>query len=129
MYRPSNVVNGKCVFPVESGKAQYVDSSAKTLLLPNANTVFLKRMTSKEESRRLQSCVYRRTGDNLYISVENHVNYLVRTDGKALSADEIEWINNVLMSDEYDLFYRIINGSTQVNVSEINNLLLQRRFS
>ena len=129
MYRPSNVVNGKCVFPVESGKAQYVDSSAKTLLLPNANTVFLKRMTSKEESRRLQSCVYRRTGDNLYISVENHVNYLVRTDGKALSADEIEWINNVLMSDEYDLFYRIINGSTQVNVSEINNLPLQRRFS
>ena len=86
-------------------------------------------MTSKEEPRRLQSCVYRRTGDSPYISVENHVNYLVRTDGKALSVDEIGWINNVLMSDEYDMYYRIINGSTQVNVSEINKLPLQRRFS
>lgn len=129
MYRPSNVVNGECVFPVKSGKAQYVDGSVRTLLLPNTNTVFLKRMTSKEEPRRLQSCVYRRTGDNPYISVENHVNYLVRTDGKALSVDEIGWINNVLMSDEYDMYYRIINGSTQVNVSEINKLPLQRRFS
>ena len=129
MYRPSNVVNGECVFPVKSGKAQYVDGSVRTLLLPNTNTVFLKRMTSKEEPRRLQSCVYRRTGDSPYISVENHVNYLVRTDGKALSVDEIGWINNVLMSDEYDMYYRIINGSTQVNVSEINKLPLQRRFS
>lgn len=128
MYRSTNIVNGQCIFPADTIKAQYVDAAEKKLLLDNKNTVFIRRLTAKEEKRRLQSCVYYQTGDNEHISVENHVNYLVRSDGKALSVEEIEWINSLLMSDDYDIYYRILNGSTQVNAGEINKLPLQRRL-
>jgi len=127
MYRTANIVNGQCVFPVDTTKAQYVDATEQSLLLNNMNTVFVRRLSAKEESRRLQSCVYYQHGDNEYISVENHVNYLVRVDGSPLSVDEAEWINDLLMSDDYDMYYRIINGSTQVNAGEMNKLPLQRR--
>ena len=127
MYRTANIIDGKCVFPVEINKAQYISAVEKNLLLSDMNTVFLRRMSAKEEPRRLQSCVYYKSDGNKYISVENHVNYLVHVDGSPLSAEEAEWINELLMSDEYDTYYRIINGSTQVNASEMNKLPLQRR--
>lgn len=127
MYRSNSIVNGQCVFPAETEKAQYLNLSKKQLLIANENTVFLRRLSAKEENRRLQSCIYYQTGDNEYISVENHVNYLVRADGTALSEEEVEWINELLMSEDYDIYYRIINGSTQVNAGELNKLPLQRR--
>lgn len=127
MYRSSSIVNGQCIFPANTEKAQYLDLSKKQLLIANGNTVFLKRLSTKEENRRLQSCVYYQTGNDEYISVENHVNYLARLDGTALSEDEVEWINELLMSEDYDVYYRIINGSTQVNAGELNRLPLQRR--
>lgn len=127
MYRTANIVNGRCVFPVNTDKAQYVNDAQEKLLLANSNTVFLRRLSAKEENRRLQSCVYYKTGDTAHISVENHVNYLVRADGKVLSVDEVEWINTVLMSDDYDAYYRIVNGSTQVNAREMNKFPLLRR--
>lgn len=127
MYRSTSIMNGQCVFPADTEKAQYLNPSKKQLLIANGNTVFLRRLSAKEENRRLQSCIYYQTGNNEYISVENHVNYLVRSDGTALSEDEVEWINELLMSEDYDVYYRIINGSTQVNAGELNKLPLQRR--
>lgn len=127
MYRATNIVNGRFVFPADTVKAQYVDATKKKLLLSNMNTVFLRRLASKEERRRLQSCAYYQRGDNEYISVENHVNYLMHSDGSPLSVDEVEWINELLMSDDYDIYYRTISGSTQVNAGEMNKLPLQRR--
>lgn len=127
MYRTANIINGRCVFPANTDKAQYISVAEKKLLLSNVNTVLLRRLSAKEENRRLQSCVYYQTGSNRHISVENHVNYLVRLDGQPLSADEAEWINKLLMSDDYDIYYRVINGNTQVNAGEMNKLPLQRR--
>lgn len=127
MFRSANIVNGNFVFPASTNKAQYVDGTKKKLLLSDMNTVFLRRLSAKEESRRLQSCVYYSSNENGHISVENHVNYLVHSDGSSLTEEEAEWIHGLLMSDEYDTYYRLINGSTQVNASEINQLPLERR--
>lgn len=128
MYRTANIVNGKCIFPANTDKAQYISAKEKKLLLLDMNTVFIRRMSAKEEHRRLQSCVYYQTNENEYISIENHVNYLVHADGSALTKKEAEWINKLLMSEEYDTYYRILNGSTQVNASEINKLPLKKEF-
>lgn len=129
MYRSANIINGKFVFPAKVDKPQYVQCNVPSLLIENENTVLLRRLSAKEEKRRLQSCIYYREGDNAYISIENHVNYLTHTDGTPLSAEEVEWIHDVLMSDDYDNYFRIINGSTQVNANEINKLPLQRRMN
>ena len=122
MYRAINISGDDLVFPAETTKAQYVSSSAKKLLIHNGNTVFVKRLSAKEENKRIQSCVYHRHGNNQYISVENHVNYVARRDGKPLTSREAEWIHSLLSSDEYDTFFRLLNGSTQVNANELNYL-------
>lgn len=127
MFRSANIVNGECVFPVITEKAQYVNGAEQKLRLLNMYTVLLRRLSAKEEKRRLQSCVYYKNKECEYITVENHVNYLVHTDGSSLSKDEAEWINEILMSDDYDAYYRMVNGSTQVNASEINKMPLKRR--
>lgn len=126
MYRSANIVNGNFIFPAATSKPQYIKLLFPKLLLKNENTVLLRRLSAKEERRRLQSCVYKKRGDSPYISIENHVNYLVRKDGKPLTVKEVEWINSILMSDDYDIYFRMINGSTQVNAGELNNLPLER---
>ena len=122
MYRAINIAGDVLVFPADTVKAQYVSASAKNLLIRNEDTVFIKRLSAKEESRRIQSCVYHRSGDNRYISVENHVNYVARRDGKPLTRKEAEWIHSLLSSEQYDTFFRLLNGSTQVNANELNYL-------
>ena len=126
MYRSLNITGDDLVFPADTSKAQYVSSSAKNLLIRNEDTVFIKRLSAKEEHKRIQSCVYYRHGNNSYISLENHVNYVARRDGKPLSRVEAEWIHSLLSSDEYDTFFRLLNGSTQVNASELNQLPVRR---
>ncbi len=120
MFRAANVINGHCVFPAETTKHQYVSSKAPHLLVPNYPTIFVKRITAKEETKRIQCCVYKPYSKDPYISVENHLNYLVRTDGQPLSEGEISQIYKLLSSDMYDSYYRIMGGSTQVNASELN---------
>lgn len=126
MFRPSNVNGGRLKFPVYSGKAQYISGKATKLLVRNANSVFVKRLTAKEEKRRLQSCCYISKNNKEYISIENHINYLVKKDGSPLSKKEAENIHKVLSSDEYDVYFRLINGSTQVNARELNYFPLRK---
>ena len=126
MYRMINIKDGDCVFPANTEKAQYADETRKGLMVLNKDMLFVRRLTSKEERRRIQSCVYYKKGKHKYISIENHVNYLVRSDGMPLTVDELEWLNKVLSSDDYDIYYRVCNGSTQVNAGELNKMPLQR---
>lgn len=126
MYRPVNINNGRLSFPVYSGKAQYISERATNLLVRNVNSVFVKRLTAKEEKRRLQSCCYISKNNKEYISIENHVNYLVKKDGTPLSQKEAENIHKILSSDEYDVYFRLINGSTQVNARELNYFPLRK---
>ena len=122
MYRSANVINGECAFPVNIGKFQYVSDTAQHLLIQNSPTVFVKRITAKEEPRRLQCCSYMPSSKDPYIAIENHLNYLVRVDGKPLTENEVNIITRLLSSDVYDQYYRIIGGSTQVNAGELNEL-------
>lgn len=126
MIRTTNIIDGQYVFPVKVNKAQYIDTTKDNLLLKNMNTVFVRRLSTKEEKRRLQSCVYLKDSNTEYISVENHVNYLVHSDGTTLSEKEAKQIHTLLMSDDYDVYFRMINGNTQVNASEINKLPVKK---
>ena len=61
-----------------------------------------------------------------FMTVENHVNYLTRKDGMEMSRNEIDQLFDILMSDMYERYIRLINGSTQINAGELNKLPLQR---
>ncbi len=127
MFRSANIVGGEFIFPAETTKAQYVDGTVKKLLIKNSNTVLIRRLSAKEDRRRIQSCIYKKKGKNTYIGVENHVNYAARQDGKPLTLQEVEWIQEILSSDAYDVYFRLLNGSTQVNANELNLLPVRSR--
>lgn len=122
MVRGTNIQNNKLVFPIQTAKAQYVSSNATNLLIGNTGTIFVRRLSAKEDSHRIQCCPYYGGFETEQFSVENHVNYLCRADSHTLSAQEINSIYEKLNSEEYDQYMRMINGSTQINASDLNTL-------
>lgn len=119
-----NILDGKIVFPVETDRPQYFLQSEKSSknVIDNQNTVFLKRATAKEEARRLQPALH--IADNFEypkLSAENHLNYLVKI-GDEVSLCEVYGFYTILTSDIWERYYRMLNGSTQVNSEELNSM-------
>lgn len=119
LFQARHIRAGKVVFPV--GKShEYIMARHPSLLQRNANYLFIKRFTSKEEHRRLQCGVYlakQHPGYSL-ISTQNKVNFI---GGTPDLPDQIVYGLYVLFNSSlYDSYYRILNGSTQVNSTEIN---------
>lgn len=113
-----HIKDGKIVWPV--GKEnEYICTDRKAYLQENTNYVLVKRFTAKEEHRRLQCGIYlkRDHPSYKYISTQNKVNYILCQE-----EDEALGVYCLLNSTIYDLYYRILNGSTQVNSTEINNM-------
>ncbi|MFH2033053.1 MAG: Eco57I restriction-modification methylase domain-containing protein [Bacteroidota bacterium] len=98
------------------------DSSTMNILLPVKNYVLVKRFSSKEQNRRLYAAVFKKSDFEFdYVGVENHLNYIYKKNGD-LSLDEAYGIAALLNSVFIDKFFRMLNGNTQVNVVDINNL-------
>lgn len=121
LFYPQHIRNGKVMFPV--GKEnEYIVTQQQGLLQKNANYLFIKRFTTKEEHRRLQCGVYiarKHTGYDR-ISTQNKINFI---DGlKGLSECVVYGLYVLFNSTLYDSYYRILNGSTQVNSTEVNSM-------
>ncbi len=121
LFYSQHIQNGRVVFPV--GKEhEYILTDQPGLLQPNANYLFVKRFTSKEEPRRLQCGVYlaRRHPEYKKISTQNKINFITGMDG--LSECVAYGLYVLFNSTIYDSYYRILNGSTQVNSTEVNSI-------
>mgnify|MGYP003826560699 CR=1 FL=1 len=93
-------------------------------MLLNNNYVLIKRFSSKEGRRRLNAgALLKDMIDSYYIALENHVNYIYRIEGE-LTEHEAYGITAILNSKIYNIYFQIINGSTQVNASELLELPL-----
>jgi len=111
-------------FPIEvSGKPQYLFNTLETnrLKMEKGNYLLLKRFTSKEERKRLQCALLFEEDFSTYdaISTENHLNYITKLNGR-MSREEMFGLFVVLNSSYMDKYFRILNGSTQVNANEVN---------
>lgn len=119
LFYSQHIQDGRVVFP--TGKEhEYILTDQPGLLQPNSNYLFVKRFTSKEEARRLQCGVYlaRRHPEYEKISTQNKLNFITGLDG--LSECVTYGLYVLFNSTIYDNYYRILNGSTQVNSTEIN---------
>jgi len=116
-----HIREGRVHFPQRKNN-EYIAEVRKGLIQKNKNYLFLKRFTSKEERRRLQCGIYlkRYLPDFSYISSQNKVNFI---DGRSdISECVIYGLFVIFNSTLYDTYYRVLNGSTQVNSTEINSL-------
>jgi len=113
-------------WPLENGKPQYVRecSAAQKWMVPNANYVLLRRFSAKEDPRRLQAAPL--LADQFgapWLGIENHVNFIHRP-GATLSEEEALGLAALFNSDLLDSYFRIINGNTQVNATDLRALRL-----
>lgn len=121
LFYSQHIQNGKVIFPI--GKEhEYIVTNQASLLQPNVNYLFVKRFTTKEEHRRLQCGVYlaRKYPGYSKISTQNKINFIGGI--KELSECIVYGLYVLFNSTFYDCYYRVLNGSTQVNSTEINSM-------
>ena len=119
LFYAQHIQEGKVLFPI--GKEnEYLVTQQKGLLQQNANYLFVKRFTAKEEHRRLQCGVYlaRKNPQYTKISTQNKINFIGGL--QELSECVVYGLYVLFNSTIYDCYYRVLNGSTQVNSTEVN---------
>ncbi len=121
---PVNFSDGYIEHPKITKKPQallHVEATAN-LLVPNEHYVLCKRFSSKEEKRRVVAVVYDANRfDYAYVGFENHLNYF-HQDGRGLNLTLARGLAAYLNSTLVDSFFRLFNGHTQVNATDLRNL-------
>lgn len=108
-----------------SGKNyDWIIDEKPSLIQKNKNYVFCKRFTAKEERRRLQCGVYLANDFPQYkfIGTQNKINFVDLVDGSEMDIPTAYGVYALLNSTLFDIYYRVLNGSTQVNSTEVNNI-------
>lgn len=123
-----NFINFELTWPVfRNGNAIAIkkNENTKGLLIKRGNYIILKRFGSKEQKRRLQAAVLLEEDfkDFSHIGLENRLNYVYKKNGN-LTKEEALGIATILNLDITDLFFRMLNGHTQINANELNALPL-----
>ena len=121
LFYAQHIQDGKVNFPI--GKEnEFLATNQTGLLQKNTNYLFVKRFTAKEEHRRLQCGVYlaKRNPQYTKISTQNKINFI--SGIKELSECTVYGLYVLFNSTMYDTYYRILNGSTQVNSTEVNSM-------
>ena len=122
LFYSQHIKQGEVQFPIQR-EHEYVVTEQKGLMQDNRNYLFVKRFTAKEERRRLQCGVYLSKKYPQYkkISTQNKINFI---DGLITEMSEclVYGLYVIFNSTLYDEYYRILNGSTQVNSTEINTM-------
>ncbi len=120
LFYSQHIRQGEVQFPIQK-EHEYVVTDQRGLMQDNRNYLFVKRFTAKEEHRRLQCGVYLSKNYPQYrkISTQNKINFV---DGLITEMSEclVYGLYVIFNSTLYDVYYRILNGSTQVNSTEIN---------
>lgn len=121
---PLNFSRGYVEYPKVTKKHQalvYVEQTV-SLLVPNEHYVLAKRFSSKEEKKRVVAVVYDANRiDSVWVGFENHLNYFHK-DGRGLDLTLARGLAAYLNSSLVDECFRLFNGHTQVNATDLRNL-------
>ena len=121
---PLNFDNGMINWPKENKKATFIINNKNTadLLLDTGFYVLCRRFSSKEEKRRIVAALF---NPNDYkfnkIGFENHLN-VFHSQSNGLDQDMAKGLTIFLNSTIIDLYFRIFNGHTQVNATDLRML-------
>ncbi|PFZ28024.1 BsuBI/PstI family type II restriction endonuclease [Bacillus wiedmannii] len=118
-----NLKQLEVAFPLEQNNQGIVfEAIEKRLVVPASNYVLLKRFTSKEQKKRIDCGTYlAKKYAFKMLGLENHLNYIYKID-EGLSEVEALGVAAFLNSNLVDQYFRIVNGNTQVNASDIRPL-------
>jgi adenine-specific DNA-methyltransferase len=122
---PGHFAGGYVAWPKQKSRkpnALAVDSRSEGLLVPSGYYVLVKRLTSKEEPRRIVAAVFDPTSLHAgQVGFENHLNYF-HLKGQGLPALLARGLAAYLNSSLVDRYFRRFNGHTQVNATDLRSL-------
>lgn len=119
-----NLVNNTIDFNIKSKSKSYIFKNELTInkILEPGNYIIMKRMSYKENKKRVSSVVLKKEDfNNKNIAIENHLNY-IHNNGKGLELQLALGLNAFLNSEILDIHIRRFNGHTQINASDIISL-------
>jgi adenine-specific DNA-methyltransferase len=121
---PANFSAGGIEYPAVTRKPQALAVTEKNaaLFVPNEHYVLTKRFSSKEEKKRIVAVVW--NADRIKypkVGFENHLNYFHQR-GRGLNLTLARGLAIYLNSSLVDAFFRLFNGNTQVNATDLRNL-------
>lgn len=125
----ANFGSSSIKWPLNISKyAQYISADVSSSnLLPRGSYLIIKRFSSKEESKCLKINLIKPSDIEFdKFGIENHVNYL------KLEEDDDVFLKGLFVlfnSSLYNRYFAIINGTTQINVTDLNELpIIQKRL-
>ena len=123
LFYSQHIKGGRVIWPLGK-EGEVIKTDRKGYLQENSDFLMVKRFTSKEEERRLQCGIYlkKKYPQFPYISTQNKINF-IKCDSPCVTYGLYVLLNSTL----YDDYYRILNGSTQVNSTEINQMPIPER--
>lgn len=123
LFYSQHIKDGRVIWPLGK-EGEVIKTDRKGYLQENSDFLMVKRFTSKEEERRLQCGIYlkKKYSQFPYISTQNKINF-IKCDSPCVTYGLYVLLNSTL----YDNYYRILNGSTQVNSTEINQMPIPKR--
>lgn len=112
-------------WPLNGRKPEYIKrDGSRTLLVPNANYVLVRRFSAKEEASRLAAAPYMARDFAVpAVGLENHLNYVYRP-GETLSEDETWGLAALYNSGVLNTYFRCLSGNTQVSATELRAMPL-----
>lgn len=125
-----HVRDGEVTWPLANGfhKPEYIEADAgDKLLVPNTTYILLRRFSTKEEPRRLTPAVLEAGAvPGGVVGLENHLNF-IHCPGGVVDRDEAYGLAAVLSCTLIDDYFRMSNGNTQVNATDLRCLPLPGR--
>ena len=120
----ANLKNRQLNWPISGKKPQHIEVNADTAkwLWPTGGYyVVTKRFSSKEEKKRIVATVTEAPEGQVLCGWENHLN-VIHHDKRGLSEELANGLAVFLNSSIVDRYFRVFNGHTQVNATDIRYL-------
>lgn len=119
LYRAANVQMMKTVWDNTHKHNQYfkISDNHEKVTLPNNIYILLRRLSSKDEKKRLIASVYV-PDENEFVAIDNKLNYISK-ENESFNIVEATGMCALLNSTFMDEYFRCFSGNTQVNATEI----------
>jgi adenine-specific DNA-methyltransferase len=122
---PAHISSGEVVWPSQEARkpgALVVNEQSRDLLVPNEPYVLVRRFSSKEEKRRVVAVLYEPQAlPASHVAFENHLNYF-HQHGGGLDPLVAKGLTIFLNSTFVDMYFRLFNGHTQVNATDLRHM-------
>lgn len=121
---PQHLREGAIEWPKHTKKPDYFcpGEAYASQLIPAGTYVLTKRFSSKEEKRRISAALITKAQiPSTHYAVENHVNYF-HAKGGPLELELAMGLAAYLNSTLVDRYFRLYNGHTQVNATDLRAL-------